>query len=381
MPKFHEKKQFPFRKSVNLRKPVDRGTAFTAICSEMGPILPFLPLNPLQPDPKGGERTEGLKKGIPSNNRLGTTLAVAATIAVLAIAAWAMFSRPKEVPKGEMESVSTAKDASKTVTKESPFTNSLGMKFVPVVSYTDGRRVLFNIWETRSKDYAAFVKATGYGATDLWRTDTYNDVPVGRGEGERAEDSNHPAVCVSGQDAAAFCRWLTKEERASGVIGLHDEYRLPSDVEWSYAVGIADKEDDNGSPTDKNMRVSDIYPWGTTHPPPPGSGSYADETAKAKGTVSPPSVYAYNDGYATTAPVGSFQSNTLGIYDLGGNVSEFCQYGYDGNSEELWLRGGSWRLIDSVNLLSSRRTVSTPHYAAHDKGFRCVLVVAGHSSP
>ena len=202
-----------------------------------------------------------------------------------------------------------------TATKDNPFTNSLGMKFVPVpinAGPSKGQRILFSIWETRSKDYAAFISEVMSGKYDSrplirpssgamytlsfginnvknlkrkidtrWKDSSYEGVPVGRGEGESADQSNHPVTCVSAYTAEAFCDWLTKKELASGLIGPQDEYRLPSDVEWSYAVGIGDLEDASASREDKDMKIDGVYPWGTTVPPPAGSGNYADTTAMA----------------------------------------------------------------------------------------------------
>jgi hypothetical protein len=81
-------------------------------------------------------------------------------------------------------------------TKEHSWENSLGMKFVPV----SGTKVLFSIWDTRVRDYEAFVKATGRE----WRRPDFK------------QDPTHPAVNVSWIDAQAFCEWLTEKERTAG---------------------------------------------------------------------------------------------------------------------------------------------------------------------
>jgi serine/threonine protein kinase len=280
---------------------------------------------------------------------------------------------PKALPVGTVA----------TATKEHPFENSLGMKFVPVpigAGESKGQRVLFSIWETRSKDYAAFVKETGYDAGEDWKTHSYNDVPVGRGEGERAEESSHPVADVSHDDGVAFCAWLTKKDRASGLIGLQDEYRLPTDTEWSYAVGIGEKEDASASPKEKDGGLEDVYPWGGPWPPPAGSGNYADETAKANGTDLLGIVEGYTDGYATTAPVGRFKENGLGIYDMGGNLWEWTSSLYDSGSSDRVVRGGSWNRGGRGYLASSFRFDYSPGFRSFSGGFRCVVVV-GRSSP
>ncbi|MCP5557974.1 MAG: SUMF1/EgtB/PvdO family nonheme iron enzyme [Verrucomicrobiaceae bacterium] len=261
-----------------------------------------------------------------------------------------------------------------TATQGGPFVNSLGMKFVPVVSYKDGKKVLFNIWETRSRDFAAFVKSSGHDAGEDWRTYTFKEVPVGRGEGERAEESNHPVANVSWEDGVAFCAWLTKEERAAGKIGPQDEYRLPTDVEWSWAVGIGDQEDASASPKDKDAKIEAVYPWGGDFPPPAGSGNYSDSAAKEKLGFN--GIDGYTDGYATTAPVGVFKPNALGLYDLGGNVYEWCQDWYDGEQKSRVLRGASWFSNVASYSLSSNRIFAQPG-CGDGIGFRCVLVLGG----
>ncbi|MFO1481763.1 MAG: ABC transporter substrate-binding protein [Verrucomicrobiaceae bacterium] len=272
------------------------------------------------------------------------------------------------------------KPSTLTATKESPFTNSLGMKFVPVpinAGPSKGQRILFSIWETRSKDYAAFVKDSGYDAGENWKTIEYQGVPIGRGEGENAEESTHPASNVSHNDAVAFCVWLTKKDSVSGLIGPQDEYRLPSDVEWSYAVGIGDQESANASPKDKHMGVKDMYPWGVGFPPPAGSGNYADTTAKAKGTHLLGIIDGYTDGYPTTAPVGSFKANILGLYDMGGNSREHCADWEDSEQKYRVSRGASWDSMDVSDSLSSFRASGDASSRGMVYGFRCVLVVSG----
>ncbi|WP_395744784.1 caspase family protein [Prosthecobacter sp.] len=260
----------------------------------------------------------------------------------------------------------------RTASKDAPFVNSLGMRFVPVLGYKDGRKLLFSIWETRSKDYAAFVKATGHDAGEDWKTDAFLTVPVGRGEGESAEESSHPVADVSYEDAAAFCDWLTKRDREAGLIGAQDEYRLPTDVEWSHAVGIGEKEDASASPKDKHGELTDTYPWGVRYPPPTGSGNYADTASKVKRIDINGSIEGYSDGYATTSPVGRFEPNGLGIYDLGGNLWEWTSSVWEQNGNHV-LRGASWKDSSSIRLISSCRLSIHPGFRSGFYGFRLVL--------
>jgi serine/threonine protein kinase/formylglycine-generating enzyme required for sulfatase activity len=289
----------------------------------------------------------------------------------------------KSVPKG-IPVATTPANAEKSI----PFINSLGMKFVPVpigAGESKGQRLLFSIWETRSKDYAAFVEATGYDAGEDWKTGLCDEGPVGRGVGELAEVSVHPVACIIHDDAAAFCAWLTQKDRATGLIGPQDEYRLPTDTEWSYAVGIGDQEDAKASPKQKDHPgLPGIYPWGNTYPPPTDNvGNYADTATKVRKSYFSTRIAGYTDGYATTAPVGSFKCNALGIYDLGGNLQEWTSSPWESGSGSKVLRGGSWfddipAALYSSSRLSTSLTARDRGYGyAWGYGFRCVLVVSG----
>ncbi len=161
----------------------------------------------------------------------------------------------------------------RTATKERPFVNSLGMKFVPV----PGTDVLFCIWETRVRDFAAFVNdpASGY---DYAKGDDPYVLTAEDGWKQSSEASwknpgfpqtdDHPVTCVSWEDARAFCTWLSRQN------GGRYTYRLPRDHEWSLAVGIGSREDAAVSPEDKDEEIEGVYPWGTAWPPPATAGNY-----------------------------------------------------------------------------------------------------------
>jgi formylglycine-generating enzyme required for sulfatase activity len=225
-----------------------------------------------------------------------------------------------------------------------PFTNTLGMKFVPVA----GTEVAFCIWETRVKDYAAYAAANA-GVDESWKN-------FGIAGFKQAD--THPVVRVSWEDANAFCAWLTKKELAEGKIKAGQKYRLPTDAEWSVAVGLGQEK--GKTPNEKSRGIKDVYPWGKEWPPPKEAGNY--------------SKILNVDNFEYTSPVGSFAVNKLGLHDMGGNVYEWCEDKYRPTNAYRVLRGASWYYGGPDTLLASDRGIFTPVYRSNDFGFRCVLV-------
>jgi len=267
---------------------------------------------------------------------------------------------------------------SKTVagaSQEHLFENSLGMRFVPVPivsGTTKGKTILFSIWDTRVQDYDTFAKETGR----MPQKARFEQGPT------------HPAVWVSWRDSSDFCAWLTKEERNKGVIGAKDEYRLPGDHEFSCAEGIGDREDPDKSPSEKAGRISDIFPWGTAWPPPPGAGNYADDTLKkyqeqTGSNFCKAFIPNYNDGWAYTSPVGTYKPNQFGLYDMGGNVWQWCEDFWEPahKNENHVFRGASWNCADGNKgaLSCSGRGPHGPDLRSDHIGFRCVLEVGDSS--
>jgi formylglycine-generating enzyme required for sulfatase activity len=216
------------------------------------------------------------------------------------------------------------------------FVNSLGMRFVQI----KGKKLWFSIWETRVSDYRVFCEATDRPHT----------------EPEFAQGPTHPVVNVNWEDAQAFCRWLTGKERNEGRLGAAEKYRLPTDEEWSAAA--AGTED--GATPEKRMKSQKVWPWGHYWPPQSGDGNYG------------PSLKV--DDYAATAPVGSFKPNPQGIFDLGGNVWEWCDDWYNEAQVTKTLRGGSFNDALPGYLLTSYRFSGTMNLGNEDMGFRVVLV-------
>src|SRR5215216_374993 len=89
------------------------------------------------------------------------------------------------------------------------WTNSLGMRFVPV----QGCAAWFSVTETRDTEFQQFVKETG----------TEWIPPDAESGGE------YPAANITWDDAVAFCAWLSRREHASGFLPQAQRYRLPTD--------------------------------------------------------------------------------------------------------------------------------------------------------
>ncbi|MEQ1860056.1 MAG: SUMF1/EgtB/PvdO family nonheme iron enzyme, partial [Chthoniobacteraceae bacterium] len=256
-----------------------------------------------------------------------------------------------------------------TATKDAPFVNTLGMKFVPVPitgGPTGGQRVLFSVWETRVQDYEAFIKHT----QREWTRASFEQGPT------------HPAVNVLWDDARAFCAWLTERERKAGKISAGECYRLPSDHEWSDAVGIGAREDAAQTPAKKDLMIVDAFFWGSAWPPPVGAGNFggqemqADVDAGRAGYKGQTLIAGYHDGFVQSSPVGSFAPNPLGLYDLGGNAQEWCEDWFDEKKECRVLRGLGWSSSDRRYLFASRRTDGVPTKRNGGYGFRVVLAPA-----
>jgi formylglycine-generating enzyme required for sulfatase activity/serine/threonine protein kinase len=237
--------------------------------------------------------------------------------------------------------------------QDAPFTNSLGMKFVPV----PGTKVLFGIHETRRKDFETFCSETGYSSA-YWHSQ-----PNGLLAGHEAD---HPVVGVSWNDAQSFCSWLTQK---TGIT-----HRLPTDHEWSCAVGVGDEEakTPDATPEQLNLQIQNEYPWGRSFPPPDHSGNLADREC-GKMFSNQTVLFSYNDGFATTAPVMSFKPNAFGIYDLEGNVSEWCSDLHNDKMQFRVFRGGHWLASAPNILMSSARMRNTVIAHVPTLGFRVVM--------
>jgi formylglycine-generating enzyme required for sulfatase activity len=152
-------------------------------------------------------------------------------------------------------------------------------------------------------------------------------------------------------------------------------YRLPTEAEWAWAARVPD-----GSSVRK-------YVWGDNLPVPAGSGNYADTSAA---DVVGGSIPNYKDSHPATAPVGSFEPNPRGVFNLGGNVSEWVHDVYTiyppaegrverdpvgpAEGEYHVIRGASWMDDSVTELRLSYRDYGDE--ARPDVGFRVARSVA-----
>ena len=255
--------------------------------------------------------------------------------------------------------------AGETITKEvtlekslgvvfgKPWENGIAMRFVPL-----GQDLMVSVWETRIRDYQPFAKESRRGLREA-------DFP---------QTPDHPVVNISREDAQTFCAWLTERERKDERIAQTHVYRLPTDLEWSMMVGL--QEEEGISPGWRDARKQAVYPWGTAWPPEAGAGNFADVTAsRSPGVASDRTIPHYDDGFAHTAPVGSFPANAAGLFDLSGNAQEWVEDDYSklGKNVSGVLRGGGWNSFQTENLLAGSRNAQPPAFQDAIYGFRVVL--------
>ena len=259
-----------------------------------------------------------------------------------------------KVNEGEKIAKSVTLKKSRGVVFGKTWENSIGMCFAPLE-----QDLMVSIWETRVRDYDRFTKETG---RDAARAADFPQTP------------DHPVVNVSRDDAQAFCEWLTQREQKDERIAQTHVYRLPTDLEWSAMAGL--QEEEGISPGWRDARKEAVYPWGETWPPVEKTGNFADASnAQVLGGSLALTISGYDDGYAYTAPVGSFPANSYGLYDLSGNVQEWVEDEYSrlGDNPLGVLRGGCWSTYQSENLLAGSRNAVPPTFQDTIYGFRVVL--------
>ncbi len=240
-----------------------------------------------------------------------------------------------------------------------PWTNEFGIPFVPV----PGTRILMCVWETPRSVYRVHALADPTASTN-WQAPFF----IG---GRIPTDDRAPVVQVNWADARKFCEWLTVRGRSNGRLTTNQFYRLPTDVEWSRAAGLA--AETGATPAERGENAGRHYPWGDDFPPRTPVGNYRDKSATAAVYNAKPELDDYRDGYPTLSPVGAFPANTLGIHDLGGNVAEMCDDLYKPGGKERVVRGGTWLEASEAGIRSGARRGWDPDGRNNVTGFRVVL--------
>ena len=215
------------------------------------------------------------------------------------------------------------------------------------------------------EDFRVFVNLSGYtteaekygnaivynDSIDIWElVDGANwQYPLGRNK--TLAFNNHPVTQVSWNDALAYCEFCDKT--------------LPSEVQWEYAASEMGKK--------KNQ----LYYWGNDL-------LHADKHMCNIWTSGYPDTIGYQDGFKYTSPIGYFEANSLGIFDMAGNVWEWCynwHLPYEGNLEVFPLdlqgraqRGGSFLCNSNYchGYRLSARSATSPESSLFHVGFRCV---------
>lgn len=243
------------------------------------------------------------------------------------------------------------------------------MHFVPLDHFH------LSVWQTRVRDFETFVEATGYHAiggmsSAVTRDGVKRSVMSWKNPGF-AQTPEHPVVGVSWEDASQFCVWLTQTEHEMGVLQAIYHYRLPTDREWSIAVGLAQER--GATPENRAGTVHGVYPWGRMFPPPNDAANYAGSESRDGAPEEWAVIPDFRDDFPRTAPVSAFGPNPRGVCNLGGNVWEWCLDRF--NATQAWrtLRGGSWATWRREELLSSSRRAGEPYFRSDEVGFRCAV--------
>lgn len=198
----------------------------------------------------------------------------------------------------------------------------------------------------------------------------------------RFKGDSLPVECVSWDEAMEFCRKLTERERKKG---LPEDYKftLPTEAQWEYACRAGTTMRFSFGNSDRNL-----YLYGNFYDR-SGDTKYDAAFREKNGWKIPPDT-SQDDGFVETAPVGSFRPNAWGLYDMHGNVREWCSDYYNlslsggtdpvrispGNGKfgsDRVIRGGSWS-NNAQYCRSAFRGYNSPDSRNNSRGFRVALV-------
>ena len=213
---------------------------------------------------------------------------------------------------------------------------------------------------------------------EYWKKDRDGDPNVRCGD----LNDNVPVYNVNWHEAVEFCRRLTQRERAAGRVPDGYEYRLPTEAEWEYACRAGTTE---SLPNGRDIRILgknnapalDDIAWY-------GGNSSVGFNGVGWDTSNWPEKQ-YPEGRACAREVKGKQPNNWGLYDMIGNVWEWCgdwdgRYEYEsptdpvGPAEGAYRvnRGGSWN-VNACRCRSASRARIFPGFRFHNLGFRVAL--------
>ncbi|MYD42959.1 MAG: PEGA domain-containing protein [Gammaproteobacteria bacterium] len=192
------------------------------------------------------------------------------------------------------------------------------------------------------------------------------------------DKDDQPVVNVSWREAAQYCNWLSQKEGFEPFYILRPGdpptfnanslgYRLPTEAEWAWTAR-----------TQGNDKELLHFPWGDNLPPSDYHGNYADRAAQHYiGRI----IFNFNDNHSVSAPIGTFERNYHGVYDMGGNVAEWTHNFYEiptlnstvtnlgpNEGEYHVIRGASWMHGTITELRLSFRDYAVD--GRRDVGFR-----------
>lgn len=228
----------------------------------------------------------------------------------------------------------------KPATRGAPYANSVGLVFSPI---GDGR-------------FSACQTETTLSAARIWAKASRKSLAE---QPHFITDPAHPVVNMSWEDANAFCAWLTDFERLRNLIPQTARYRLPTDQEWSGLAGLSSET--GADPAARHLQNTEHFIAGKWPPEP------------MTVNLDAPKIRGYQDGFPYVAPVGSMKADAGGLFDLGGNVSEWCEDPWPELPGEAVIRGASWLTSDERSALSSCRMHRPRSAGRYDVGFRCIL--------